>query len=70
LHRTGQGLLVLKHRAEIAHVEITAAQFAFKKVLGFTKRRPAAASCSQSCSAQMCTYSARNGVHRADERIA
>ncbi len=68
--RMGQGLLVFQNSAEIAHVEITAAQFAFKKVLGFTKRRPAAASCSQSCSAQMCTYSARNGMHRADERIA
>ena len=34
-HRMGQGLLVLQHRAKIAHVEITAAQFAFPKVFGF-----------------------------------
>ena len=28
---TGQGLLVLKHRAEIAHVELAAARFEFEK---------------------------------------
>jgi hypothetical protein len=30
-----QGLLVIKHRAEIAHVEIITAQSAFEKVLSF-----------------------------------
>ena len=35
----GQGFFVLKHRAEIAHVEITAAQFAFPKPCSIVERR-------------------------------
>jgi hypothetical protein len=34
-----QRLLVIEHRAEIAHVEPTAACFAFPKMLGFGQRR-------------------------------
>jgi len=34
----GQGFFVLKHRAEIAHVEKAAAQFAFPKVFSFARR--------------------------------
>ena len=34
----GQGFFVLKHRAEIAHVEITAAGFAFPKMFSLAQR--------------------------------
>ena len=34
LRRMGQGLLMIKHRAEIAHVEPTAARVAFPKMIG------------------------------------
>ena len=37
----GQGLLVIEHRAEIAHVEPAAARFAFPKMFGFGQRRSA-----------------------------
>jgi len=37
-HWMGQGFFVLKHRAEIAHVEKAAAQFAFPKVFSFARR--------------------------------
>jgi len=37
-HRMRQRLLVLKHRAEIAHVEITAAEFAFPKMFSLAQR--------------------------------
>jgi hypothetical protein len=37
-HWMGPGFFVLKHRAEIAHVEITAAQFAFPKMFSFARR--------------------------------
>src|SRR5712672_360174 len=39
--RMRQWLLVIAHRAEVAHVKPSAARFAFSKMFGFGQRRPA-----------------------------
>jgi len=37
----GQRFLVIEHRAEIAHIKLSAARVAFAEMLGFAQRRAA-----------------------------
>ena len=37
----GQRFLVIEHRAEIAHIKLSAARVAFPEMLGFAQRRAA-----------------------------